>query len=297
VTSIAISVIFMVAIPFIVMAMLVSSLKATAPRQPNYRGVPVFNGLGIVWFVWLVSFWVGAHILEACGVSQPAWITYLVPLFPLLAGSCAFGLLDDWVGDRTAKGFKGHLRALRHGRITTGGLKMIGIGALSLFTAVSLYWGSGVSSAGLDALPRIVLATCVMALSANLLNLFDLRPGRAGKVYLLGLVVAVVCVAAFGVITMSGWSIAALALAGLGPLVAVWRYDLGEVGMLGDAGANSMGAFLGYLYATALPLWALLAVCIVLFVVNGLSERVSFSAIVEKVGILRILDGLGRKHI
>jgi hypothetical protein len=277
------------------MAMLATSLEKSAPRVPNFRGVMVYNGLGIVWFVWLVAFWVGAHVLAAAGATQPAWVSYLVPLFPLVAGACVLGLLDDWVGDGSAKGFRGHLRALFHGSITTGGLKMLGIGFLALFTAVSLYWGRGVSLDTLEALPRIVLATCTMALSANLMNLFDLRPGRAGKVYLLWLAVAVACVAGFGVIVMPGWDVAALAVAGLGPLVAVWRFDLGEKGMLGDAGANSMGAFLGYLMATALPLWALAIVTVGLFVINALSEKVSFSAIVEGNGFLRALDDLGRK--
>jgi len=31
----------------------------------------------------------------------------------------------------------------------------------------------------------------------------------------------------------------------LGPVAAVWRYDLGERAMLGDAGANAAGALAG----------------------------------------------------
>ena len=38
----------------------------------------------------------------------------------------------------------------------------------------------------------------------------------------------------------------------LGPVLAVWRYDLGERGMLGDAGSNAMGAIVGYLLAGSL---------------------------------------------
>jgi hypothetical protein len=280
--------IYCVVIPVVVMAMLSASLERTAPHVANYRGVQVYNGLGIVWFVWLVSYWVGAHLLVALGVGQPAWVSYLVPLFPLIAGSCAFGLFDDWVGDKTAKGFRGHLHALRHGALTTGGVKFIGIGFLSLFTAVSLYWDGPLS------LVRIVLVTCVIALTANLMNLFDLRPGRAGKMYLLGLIATLVVVGISGIVKLGGWDMAALALAGLGPLVAVWRFDAGEKGMLGDAGANSMGAFLGFLLATSLPLWGLALLTVALFSVNVLSERVSFSKIVDGNRLLSFLDGLGR---
>jgi hypothetical protein len=283
--------VFCVLIPFLVMAMLAPSLDKTAPKVGNFRGVMVYNGLGIVWFVWLISFWVGGHFLAILHIAQPAWISYLVPLFPLVAGSCAFGLFDDWAGCNVIKGFRGHLRALAHGRLTTGGLKFLGIGFLSLFLALSLYYE------GAPSLLRVVLVTAVVALAANLMNLFDLRPGRAGKIYSIGLVLALLCIAFSGVLRFSGWDLAALALAGLGPLVAVWRFDLGERGMLGDAGANSMGAFLGFLFATALPLWALAVAAVGLIAVNALSERVSFSKIIEGNPILSAWDDWGRTKV
>jgi hypothetical protein len=281
--------VFCVVIPFAVMAMLAPSLERTAPKTGNFRGIMVYNGLGIVWFVWLISFWVGAHLLVTLHVEQPIWISYLIPLFPVVAGSCAFGLFDDWAGNSQTKGFKGHLKALAHGRITTGGLKFLGIGFLSLFLAISLYYD------GATSVPRVLLVACVIALSANLMNLFDLRPGRAGKIYALGLVIALAAAALFGVVKLGGWNIVALALAGLGPLVAVWRFDLGEKGMLGDAGANSMGAFLGFLFATALPTWALAIAVLALVAVNLLSERVSFSKIIAGNTVLAALDEWGRK--
>jgi hypothetical protein len=283
------AIVFCVAIPFVIMAMLAPSLDKTAPKAGNFRGVLVYNGLGIVWFVWLISFWVGAHLLVALQVDQPAWVRYLIPLFPVLAGSCAFGLFDDWAGSNQTKGFKGHLQALVHGRLTTGGLKFLGIGFLSLFLAISLYYDGAAS------ILRVILVTCTIALTANLMNLFDLRPGRAQKIYFLGLAVALVFIAVFGVIKLGGWDLAALALAGLGPLLAVWRFDLGEQGMIGDAGANSMGAFLGFLYATALPVWALVIVVVGLALVNLLSERVSFSKIIASNAVLSALDAWGRK--
>jgi hypothetical protein len=280
-----------VLLPVLMMALLTRSLRYSAPRYPNYRGVLVYNGLGIVWFVWLLCFWMGAHILSIAGFEQPNWISYLVPVFPLISGSCIFGLLDDWVGDHFAKGFRGHLRFLYRGILTTGGIKMIGIGLLSLFTALSLYWD------GAQSLLHIIAATCVMALTANFLNLFDLRPGRAGKVYLLGLLLALVSLALSPLLSLAWPDICALMLAGLGPLLAVWRFDLGEEGMLGDAGANSMGAFLGFIFATALPVWLLLPLAVVLLAFNIALERVSFSDLVQDNKVLRYLDSLGRKDV
>jgi hypothetical protein len=283
--------VFCVAIPFIFMAMLNRSLGITAPHYPNYRGVSVYNGLGIVWFVWLVSLWVGAHLLLMFGIHQPNWMTYLVPLFPLIAGSCIFGLLDDWAGDHNAKGFRGHLGSLAKGILTTGGIKMLFIGFLSLFTMISLYWGEP------ENLPRIIAGTCVIALSANFINLFDLRPGRAGKVYSVCLIFCVLSVIFGGAVVLAWPDVLSLALVGLGPLVAVWRFDIGEKGMLGDAGANSMGAFLGFILATTLPLALLIAWVLIMFGLNLAGEHVSFSRIIEGNRFLRKLDGLGRKDV
>ena len=287
--GVAVALIFCVIIPVVIMAMLVPSLDKTAPKTSNFRGVMVYNGLGIVWFVWLISFWMGAQLLVMLKIDLPYWILYIERLFPVLAGSCAFGLFDDWAGSHQTKGFKGHLTALGHGRLTTGGLKFLGIGFLSLFLAISLYYD------GLGSILRVVLVTCVVALNANLMNLFDLRPGRAGKMYLLGLLAAVFCIIIGGLINVLGWlNLLALLLAALGPLLAVWRFDLGEKGMLGDAGANSMGVFLGFIFATTLPVWALAIVAVGLAAINLLSERVSFTKIIANNKVLTALDELGR---
>jgi len=273
--------------------MLEPSLDKAAPKSPNFRGIMVYNGLGIVWFVWLISFWIGMQLLLALDISlysQSPWISYLEPLFPVLAGSCAFGLFDDWAGNSQVKGFRGHLRALMHGRLTTGGLKFLGIGFLSLFLAIHLYYQ------GVESIVQVILVTCVVALSANMMNLADLRPGRAGKIYLLGLVLAVVFVIVGGLLETLGWlGLLALTLAALGPLVAVWRFDLAERGMIGDAGANSMGVFLGFVYATSLPIWALVILVVFLATINLLSERYSFSKLIAKNKVLSTLDELGRR--
>jgi len=239
------------------MVMLTRSLDKTAPHYPNYRGKSVYNGLGIVWFVWLLSQWAGGQIIVMSGLHSPDWIVYLMPIFALIAGACIFGLYDDWVGCSSAKGFRGHIGSLFRGILTTGGVKMLAIGFLALFTMILLYWNN--EDTWTTIVIRIIAGTCVIALNANLLNLFDLRPGRAGKVYALGFVICMVVVILSSTVVLDWPDVVALALVGLGPLIAAWRYDIQEKGMLGDAGANSMGAFLGYLLATALPIVALVA--------------------------------------
>jgi hypothetical protein len=85
-----------------------------------------------------------------------------------------------------------------------------------------------------------------------------------------------------------------VAVALLGPVVAVWRFDLGERGMLGDAGANAMGALLGWVVASILAPAALGVYVIAVLALNVASERISFSQVIERNRVLSWFDRLGR---
>ncbi|MDQ1292815.1 MAG: hypothetical protein QG608_695, partial [Actinomycetota bacterium] len=104
------------------------------------------------------------------------------------AGAGCFGAVDDLVEQGSAKGLRGHLRELARGRLTTGGLKVLGIGAVGVTAAALLTEPSG--GQGGRAVRRarrtcdVVLGGALIAGTANLLNLLDLRPGRALKVAL-----------------------------------------------------------------------------------------------------------------
>ena len=50
----------------------------------------------------------------------------------LVIGVGLFGLLDDLAGDRSTRGFRGHLTALVRGRPTTGSWKLLAGGAVSV---------------------------------------------------------------------------------------------------------------------------------------------------------------------
>ena len=70
--------------------------------------------------------------------------------------------------------------------------------------------------------------------------------------------------------------------------------DVRERGMLGDAGANTLGFVLGVLLLLELPLWGLVIACGVVIVLHGLAETVTFSRIIRRTAALRWLDDLGR---
>ncbi|HEX8627910.1 MAG TPA: hypothetical protein VF755_07050, partial [Catenuloplanes sp.] len=203
------------------------------------------------------------------------------------------GLYDDIVGARpeqkAAKGFAGHLGALRHGRVTSGLVKIAGIGAAGLAAGALLAGGPG-RGAGRPRLRRapagavdVLLAAGVVAGTANLLNLLDLRPGRALKA---GLLLAA---------PLSGGPDGGLAAGPLGAAAALLPADLDEDIMLGDAGANALGAVLGVALAARTGRVGRAGILLVLVALTAASERVSFTQVIRRTPVLRELDAFGRR--
>ncbi len=198
------------------------------------------------------------------------------------AGAAAFGAYDDLAGSGNRRGFRGHLGALRHGEVTTGAVKLAGIGATGMVSA-ALAGGSPAD---------LVINAGLVAGGANLLNLFDLRPGRAIKV----------AVASGALIGAAGQDSDAaprlgVAVAVLPPLAAALALlpeDLGERAMLGDAGANALGAMLGA-SAAGLPRTGRIALLGAIVGLTAASEKVSFTKVIERTPALRWLDMLGRR--
>ena len=192
------------------------------------------------------------------------------------AGAAAFGGYDDLAGGGDRRGFHGHLGALARGEVTTGAVKIGGIGATGV-AAAALLGGRPAD---------VIINAGLTAGGANLLNLFDLRPGRALKVALAG----------GAVIAGTGGPGAARAVAGpAGAALALLPEDLGERAMLGDAGANALGAMLGAAAAAGLPRPARAALLAGIIGLTAASEVVSFTAVIERTPPLRWLDMLGRR--
>jgi UDP-GlcNAc:undecaprenyl-phosphate GlcNAc-1-phosphate transferase len=196
-------------------------------------------------------------------------------------GALGFGVLDDLAGSGKRRGLKGHLGALAHGEVTTGSVKLAGLAATGL--AGGLLLGGRRSDAAINA--------ALIAGGANLLNLFDLRPGRAVKVAALsaGLIAAG---GAGGPDRSAG--LAAVA-APLGAGLALLPEDLAERAMLGDAGANALGAMLGAAAAASLPRSARAGLLAGIIALTVASEKVSFTKVIERTPMLRRLDMLGRR--
>jgi UDP-N-acetylmuramyl pentapeptide phosphotransferase/UDP-N-acetylglucosamine-1-phosphate transferase len=196
-------------------------------------------------------------------------------------GAGAFGVLDDLKGSGKRRGLRGHLGALRSGEVTTGTVKLAGLAATGAAGAFLL------RRPGDSHLDSAVNAGLIAG-GANLLNLFDLRPGRAIKVAALS---AAAISAARG---RPADGIAAVA-APAGAALAVLPEDLGERAMLGDAGANSLGAMLGAAAAATVPRPARIGLLTGIIALTGLSEKVSFTKVIARTPALNWLDMLGRR--
>jgi UDP-GlcNAc:undecaprenyl-phosphate/decaprenyl-phosphate GlcNAc-1-phosphate transferase len=199
------------------------------------------------------------------------------------AGAAAFGGYDDLAGEGDRRGFRGHLGALAQGEVTTGAVKLGGIGATGLAAATML----GGSPAD------VAINAGLVAGGANLLNLFDLRPGRAIKVALAGGSLLAAAPAGQAPVREAVQAVAAP----LGAAVALLGEDLGERAMLGDAGANALGALLGVTASAGLPRAARVGLLAGIAALTAASERVSFTAVIERTPALRWLDMLGRRPV
>jgi hypothetical protein len=238
------------------------------PKQPNFEGrnIPTSAGITLVPIILLTLLTVGGFIEAGEG-----GVAYLIYSFVAVA----VGFADDLWGGAGARGFKGHLGALGRGRVTTGMVKVLVLGVGALVVGVVL-WRFG---------PVALVAGVILAGSANLANLLDVRPGRTIK-FLGVFVLVLLFVAPYG---------AVLAVMGvLGGAVALFYFDLKGRIMLGDAGAAVFGVVPGYLVVVDGPgvVWWI-AVAVILGL-TALAEVSSISRWIEEVGALRWFDDWGR---
>lgn len=238
--------------------------------QKNYRGRYLPVGVGVL---------VPVASLPSLALAQA------VPAFEragvwiaVLFGMGLLGLFDDAAGNRRSRGLLGHFRSLLTGRLTTGALKALAGAILALYAGWSLHASPGAA----------LLAALLIALSANAVNLLDLRPTRALKGFFL-----LVALAAIGGALLGAGEHLALVLIPAGAACGLWKGDARAEYMLGDAGANALGAAAGLaLAATAWP-WQL-GVVLILLGLHAFAERRSLTGLIERVPLLDLLDRLGR---
>ncbi|MEX2588509.1 MAG: hypothetical protein WD602_11050 [Actinomycetota bacterium] len=245
-------------------------------RRSNYRGAQLPTAAGLVVVAAALAVEGGRALLGMFGVGDPAAPARVT----MLAAVTAFGFLgmmDDLLGDADDRGLRGHIGAALRGRVTTGFVKLGGGAAAALVL-------SGFINGNRPG--RVLVDAAVIALAANLGNLLDRAPGRTLK----WAVLAYIPLGAAGGSSEASTALAVVIGAGL----ALAAGDVRERFMLGDTGANALGAALGVtaVLVTAPQVRTVVAVALVLLTL--LSEVVSLSRIIEAVPPLRGLDRLGR---
>jgi UDP-N-acetylmuramyl pentapeptide phosphotransferase/UDP-N-acetylglucosamine-1-phosphate transferase len=265
-------------------ALLWLGMRATFRRdvfaRTNVHGRLVPTGVGIVVVAAAVLLEALVALADALGADVDT--ATIGPRRVVLLAAIGFGLLgllDDLGGVGESGGFRAHLLALAHGRITTGAMKLFGGAAVAI-----------VAVAAAEADPsaaRLLADAALVALAANLGNLLDRAPGRVAKVSLLAFV-ALVLAAGLDP-RLAG--VAAIVGGAAGLLVP----DLREQLMLGDAGANVLGAVLALGVVLTCSPGVRIVLLVVVAALNVASELVSFSRVIDRVAPLRALDRAGRR--
>ena len=254
--------------------------------RPNFRGENIPVGVGVIFLIsstvvlvlnlLILNFLPDSLTAVYPTLSQAELTNHMVLFLAVIASITCLGLMDDNWGSRDASGLKGHLLLLFKGQLTTGGLKALGGGFVSLL--ISLLLGQN---------DYILLNTLILGLSINAVNLLDLRPGRAGKGFFLGALL----LAVYG----QGKADLLFLFIFLGLILAYLPYDLSAKVMMGDSGSNVLGITLGITTVWLLSFDLKIIVLVALIGFHLLTEKYSLTKIIEKNKLLNYLDRLGRQ--
>jgi UDP-N-acetylmuramyl pentapeptide phosphotransferase/UDP-N-acetylglucosamine-1-phosphate transferase len=216
----------------------------------------------------------GTALAAASATTLPVRTRGAAALAVLAAGAC--GAYDDVAGRGDGRrGFRAHLGALLQGEITSGAVKLFGVGAAGLAA------GALLKERPVDKL----LAGAVIAGTAHVVNLLDVRPGRAVK--------AVLAAGSPGL--LRGGAAGVLSAAPIGASAAVLGDDLGERTMLGDSGAHALGAGLGVAIAVGNGRTGLAVHAAAVIAAAALGDAVGNGAPWRELPVLRAWDALGRR--
>ena len=200
----------------------------------------------------------GRQLVDALLAAGPLRVNYRGLRLPLVGWTVALhepAVTAIGLADDLWSGPERGFRAHLSARSTTGVLKLAGIPLYGL------------------ARTRSLSGALLVGLAANVLNQLDTRPGRALKAYL---------------------AAALVVDAPVGLAVLLAPYDLREMGMLGDAGSNGLGAMLGLSSVnrfTGRGRWVAIGA---LAGLTLLGETRSLGELIERTPMLRELDAWGR---
>lgn len=259
---------------------ILSALRAAGHTRLNYRARELPFPFGVL--IPIAALLALAPLVLIERLAQTTILDpQLIPVSAYVLGVACLGLIDDTLGDPpgaapSPRGWRGHGGAALRGELSTGTVKAVG--SLGLALLVTDYTNPSIG--------RWLLASAVLVLATNALNLLDLRPGRAVKVF--GLIGAGLAIGTRELRPL--WTLGLF----VGPALVAGAYDLREEAMLGDTGANLLGALAGLWLVISLGQTGQLIALALLLVVTVYGELRSISGLVARVPLLRELDSFGR---
>lgn len=239
---------------------------------PNYAGDVIPVGSGVVLALLFAAMYTFVELLAAFKAELSILLVLRNDMAAYMVVFAA-GWMDDAAGDRTVKGLTGHWRNWRAtGTPSTGVIKAAAIGMAALWIVLHND-GSW-------------LVRCfdwmIIVMTANAVNLLDVRPGRAWKSFCIG---TMLLAAAQPV-----WERCIWLMPGAAGALALMPGDLNGKHMLGDSGANLLGFALGCSLAYAAPLWLQAAALLMLAAMHRTAEKSSITAWIERHRWARWLD-------
>jgi UDP-GlcNAc:undecaprenyl-phosphate/decaprenyl-phosphate GlcNAc-1-phosphate transferase len=259
-------------------------LQAEGFTRENYRGaqLPFPGGIAIVaagvLAVGLCTAVAAIAEVELFDGGPPLDLTYVL-------GVALLGLIDDLLSGPPARsrGWRGHGRAVMGGEFSTGALKAVGSLALAFYALQAIGYGDGAG--------EYLLAVALLVLTTNLFNLLDLRPGRSAKAFLLlGALLSLIAWHDRYGVSILLWIVGPL----VAPILVVGFFDLKERTMLGDTGANVIGAAAGLWLIYAFDATGQLIALAIVLALTVLGEFRSLNTLIERTPLLRQIDSIGR---
>jgi UDP-GlcNAc:undecaprenyl-phosphate/decaprenyl-phosphate GlcNAc-1-phosphate transferase len=257
---------------------LLRALSEGGHTRANYRGRMLPFPFGVLTLAAALLALIPLELVQRLA-STRLLPNELAPIALYVLGVLALGLLDDTLGhggSGAPRGWRGHGAATLRGELSTGALKAAGSLGLALLAMSYLGLSNG----------RWLLAAAVLVLATNVFNLLDLRPGRATKAFVLlgaGLAIGSADLRPL-------WQLGLFAA----PALVAGAYDLRERVMLGDTGANLLGALAGLWLVLTLSGAGQLVALALLAAITLYGELRSISALLERTPGLRRLDSWGR---
>ncbi|NLJ41685.1 MAG: hypothetical protein GX352_08775 [Clostridiales bacterium] len=267
--SYACSILISLTLTLYLKSLLQNALLSMGVTMENYDGKKTITGMGLLFFIpCIVSIFPLLAILSSVDI-----LIYITVLFALTLA----GYIDDSLGDKGRKGFKGHISGIVKGNLSTGIIKAI----------IALIMGATISSIYFSGIINIILNTLLFCLCVNIMNLMDLRPGRAAKSFLFFCLIVAIPASLNSI-----WILLPITTS----LLLYIKGELQEKYMMGDAGSNLLGGLFGLYTLRVASGETKLFLIFFLVTLHIASEFKSFSKIINSTPILRYLDSLGQKR-